>query len=138
MAGEYRDTRIGQRQGSLRTVQSPFGKRSVSEERRLVAPAVATATAASAVPVAAAESVGAGGHRLGFIDGQRTAVLVVAAEFLDRIGRFLFSRHLDETKALAPAGITVVDDFGRFDRAALRKRVIEELVGCGEGEISDE
>jgi hypothetical protein len=73
--------------------------------------AVATAAAASAT------SAGAIFTGLGYIDGQGSALMVLAVESGDRRLRLGLRGHLDESKALGAAGIAVGDHFGGLDCA---------------------
>src|SRR5208337_3832026 len=47
---------------------------------------------------------------LGFVHGQRAAAVVLAVEPGDGGLRLAVAAHLDETEALAPAGVPVADD----------------------------
>src|SRR5690606_28261226 len=101
--------------------------------------AVATAAAVAATITAATEAptVLAGSHRLGFVDGERTAFVLLAVELADRLLRLFVRRHLDEAEAFAAAGVTVRDDARRFHGAALGEQIAEGLFGGGERKVTD-
>jgi hypothetical protein len=89
------------------------------------------------VAVAAAGMTIARDHGLGFVDRHGTAFVVSSIELRDSIGSFGFGGHFDETETLATPAVTVHDDFGGPDSAALRKDFAETLIGCGEWQIAN-
>ena len=53
------------------------------------------------------------------------AIVLFAVDSADRGLRLGVARHLDETEALAAAGVAIVDHFGTLDRAVLGEQLIE-------------
>lgn len=84
--------------------------------------ATAAATAAKASP-AATTTARSAGPRL--VDGQPTAVVILAVQRLDGVLRLVVVRHLDEAEASAPAGFPIAEDLGRGDRAELFKHFLK-------------
>src|SRR5256885_1410163 len=87
----------------------------------------ATAFAATATTAAATttETAAAGFARLGFVDGERAAVLFLAVERGDRGLRFLVRAHLHKPKALAAAGVAVCDHFSGLNLAMRTEQLLE-------------
>ena len=82
----------------------------------------ATTAAAVAATTAATRAIFLG---LGFVDGQCAAVVILTVERGDRGLRFLIRPHLDESEALAAAGITVGNDLGGLDAAVLAEELFQ-------------
>ncbi len=76
------------------------------------ASAATTTVAASATTTASATATGTIFTRLGFIDGQCSAVMFLPVERGDRGLSFRIAPHLNESEALAPTRFTVTDDLG--------------------------
>jgi hypothetical protein len=95
--------------------------------------AIASAITAAGATAAAART---GFHRLGFVDRQVTAVVVLAMEFLDGALAFLGAAHGHETEAARAVCFTIHDEVGFFDSSALREKLVEVLFGGLEGKIS--
>src|SRR5271165_2324417 len=86
------------------------------------------ATTATTVPTAATALPAAFLARLGFVDGQRSAVMLLAVERLNGGLGFLVAAHLDEAEPLGAAGVAILDDLGRHDRAVLPKQLRQVTV----------
>jgi len=78
------------------------------------AAATVAATAAAAWPLLAG---------LGFVDGQRPAVMFLAVQCGNRRLGFLVAGHFDKAEAFAAAGHLVHDHSGAFDRSVLREHL---------------
>jgi len=86
------------------------------------ATAAAAAADAATTTTAATSAVFA---RAGFVDGQGAAAMFLAVQGSDRRLGFLIGPHFDEPEPLGSAGVTVVDDLGRDNRAVLAKQLLE-------------
>lgn len=112
------------------SARSSFGRTEIATSPHSVvvslvtSSATATATASVATTTAAATTAT---FRLGagFVHGQRAAVVFGTVDAVDGRCRFAVTGHLDETEALASAGVAVIDDFGAFDCAELSEQLIE-------------
>jgi outer membrane receptor protein involved in Fe transport len=104
------------------------------------AAAEATASTAAATTSAAAEATAATTAaatkstpattrtilaRLGFIDGQSAAFVLLSIQGSNRGLGFGIVRHFDESEAFAAAGVTIVDDLSAFDGAVRRKQLFQ-------------
>jgi cell wall-associated NlpC family hydrolase len=87
--------------------------------------AVAAAAAAAAATTAATKSATARFARLGFIDGEGSAFIILAIESGDRGLRLGVAPHFHEAEALAAAGIPVIDDFRALHGAMCREQLLE-------------
>src|SRR5262245_21976091 len=98
-------------------------KRSVSIAATAATAVAAASTAAATTPAvatAAATTTAATRAlfaRLGFVDGQRAAIVLLAVERGDRGLRFGVAAHLDKAEALAAAGLAIRDYLGAGDLA---------------------
>jgi hypothetical protein len=86
--------------------------------------ASATATAAP-TSAAAASTEAAFFAGTGFVDGQGSAAMFLAIKGLDGGLRLIVVGHLDESKALAAAGVTIVDHLRRKDLIMLPEQLFE-------------
>src|SRR6185503_13585950 len=84
--------------------------------------AVASITTTTAGSSAAA---GAGFAGLGFIDGQRPAVLLLAVQSGNRRGGLGVTAHLHESETLASAGFAILNDLSALDRAVRREHLLQ-------------
>jgi hypothetical protein len=98
------------------------------------ATAAATAEAAAATTAAAAtESATTTAAattrtifaRASFVDGEGATAVLLAVQGCDRRLGFLIGSHFDEPEPLGSAGVSVVDDLGRDNRAVLAKQLLE-------------
>jgi len=133
----------------------------VAEDHGLVASAAtaasattvaATATAAAATAVAAAATAAAATEsatattaaaatravfaRLGFIDGQRAAVVLLAIEARNRGLRLFVGAHLHESKALTAARVAVRNDFRRLHASVRREQLFQIRARCVVAQIT--
>jgi hypothetical protein len=92
--------------------------------------AVATA---SATTTAAAAAIFA---RASFVHGERATVVLGAVDSTNRRLGFCVAAHLDETEALAPASVAVVDDFGTLNRPELSKHLVKVRARDVEAQIA--
>src|SRR4051812_10162213 len=98
-----------------------------------IAPAVTgTAAARSAAEPAAPVLL-----RLGLVDRERPAVVLLPVEGRDRRLRLRVAAHLDEPEALAPAGVPVLNDLGAGHRAVLGAQLLQVGVGDVVAEVPD-
>ena len=75
------------------------------------AAAATTATAATAATVSATTSASATLFAgTGFVDSQRTPVVILLVQTTDRLVGGIIIRHFDETETLAPTGVPVLND----------------------------
>ncbi|PQQ01863.1 hypothetical protein Pyn_36236 [Prunus yedoensis var. nudiflora] len=96
---------------------------------------VANATISSAAVTFVSATTTAASTRLGLVDGDATAVEVLAVYAFDRIPHGLFVVEGDKAEAPGPLGLKVVDDL-RFDDLTERRKglpnaslSVEERVG---------
>jgi hypothetical protein len=75
-------------------------------------------------------------HRLGFVDGQVTTVMVLAMQGVDGLLAFFGAAHGDETEAAGAVGFTIHDQVGFSDGAVLSEKLVQVLFGGLEGKIS--
>src|SRR5947209_9052257 len=75
--------------------------------------------------------------RLGDVDGQVPAVEVVAVELSDGSLALFLRGHLDEAEATRAAGVAILNDRGRLDRAGLREMLTEIFARSLEREVAD-
>jgi hypothetical protein len=87
--------------------------------------ATATAAATTESPATTTTASAAIFTRAGFVDGQSTAAMLLTVQGCDRRLGFLIGPHFDEPESLGSAGVTVVDDLGRDNRAVLAKQLLE-------------
>ena len=108
------------------------------QTRGLASAVAATATAATvAATTTAAATPAAVFARLGFVDGQRTPIVLLLMQAGDGLASRVVIRHFHETKALAAAGIAVLDDLRAAHRAELREQFFERRVGDVVTQVSD-
>jgi hypothetical protein len=94
---------------------------------RSITPAT-TATAAAATSTAtttAKTATGAIFTRARFVDCQRTAIVFLGVEPIDRRLSLGVASHFNEPETLAAATVAVRDDLGTVHRSELRKHVFE-------------
>src|SRR5205085_10765812 len=89
-----------------------------------VAASTTTTTAAAAAKPAASASRPVFA-RLGFVDGQRAAVVVLAVERRDGRLSLLIGAHFHETESLAASGHAVADDFSALHGSVRAKQLLE-------------
>jgi hypothetical protein len=77
----------------------------------------ATTVAASATTAATTAATRTIFSRLGFVDGQCSAVMFLPVEGRDRGLSLCIAAHLNESEALAPARFPVADNLGRLNGA---------------------
>ncbi|PQM41581.1 hypothetical protein Pyn_27208 [Prunus yedoensis var. nudiflora] len=101
----------------------------------MTATSVVNATISSAAVTSVSATTTATSMRLGLVDGDATAIEVLAVYAFDRVPHGLFIVEGDETKAPGPLGLKVVDDI-RFDDLTKRRKglpkaslSVEERVG---------
>src|SRR5690554_6119584 len=75
--------------------------------------------------------------RLGLADLQRATEIIDAVQRRDRGPCFGLAAHLDETEALALAGVAIGDQLGGLDRAVLAELFGQALLGRGIRQIAD-
>ena len=75
-------------------------------------------------------------HRLGFVDGQITTVVILAVQGVNGLLAFFGAAHGDKTEAAGAVGFTIHDEVGFGDRAVFGKKGVEVLFGGLEGKIS--
>src|SRR5438105_4051197 len=102
-----------------------------------VAAIAAAGSAASSAVVAAASGSRTRLARLGLVDGESAAVLLLAVERCDGALRLGVAAHLDEAEALAPAGVAILDDFGALHVAVRGAHRLQVRTGDVVTEISD-
>jgi hypothetical protein len=86
--------------------------------------ATATATTAPTAKSTAATATATTGPvftGLGFIDGQRPAIVILAVEGSDRLLSFFVCAHFDEPETFTASGFPVADDFGALYRSMRRE-----------------
>ena len=105
--------------------------------RYLVAVAIST-TAAAAGTAAAREFATrtARFHRLGFVDGQVTTVVILAMQGVDGALAFFGAAHGDESKTAGAARFAIHDHVGFRHGAMLSEKLVQVLLGGLEGKIS--
>jgi hypothetical protein len=107
------------------------------------AAAIAAATAAATIAAAAAATTATAAAATsaftwaGLVDDQGTAIDVAAIDRGDRLLRFIFACHLNETEATGLARIAVGDDLCAGDVAGFREEVIKLLVRRLIAQITD-
>ena len=102
----------------------------------LVAVAISTTGTAAAAATREFATGTARFHRLGFVDGQVTAIVILAMERIDGALAFFGAAHGDEAKTAGTAGFTVHDQVGFGDSAVLSKKLVQVLFVGLEGKIS--
>ena len=109
-------------------------------DRYLVAVAISTTTRTAASAAAAATREFAAGsarfHRLGFVDGEVTAVMILAMQRLDGLLALFGIAHGDEAEAAGAVGFAIHDQVGFGDGAVLGEQGVERLFSGLEGKIS--
>jgi hypothetical protein len=94
------------------------------------ATSAASTTSAAVTTTTTAASVFA---RLGLVDGQASAVVILVVEAVNRGQGLGLGVHLDESESLAPAGVAVLNDLGALDGAELREQLLKlravDLIG---------
>ena len=96
--------------GSLATaVAATSATTSAAVSTTSAAAAATTATAATTVSAttSASATLFAG---TGFVDSQRTPVVILLVQTTDRLVGGIIIRHFDETETLAPTGVPVLND----------------------------
>lgn len=88
------------------------------------AAATTAATTAVATTTAAAATLFAGP---GFVDGQRTSVVLLIMQGADCGLGFLIAAHLNKGEALAATGIAILDHLSALNRAELAEQLLEVL-----------
>ena len=76
-------------------------------------------------------------HRLGFVDGDRTAVIVCTVDFLYGFLSLGIGCHLDETESLTTALIAIGDERGGFNSADGGEFIDQVLFADGVRQITD-
>jgi hypothetical protein len=97
--------------------------------KRSLVPASAATTAAAVTAAtttaAAATTTAAIFARAGFVDGERSAIMLFAVHAGDRRLGFLVVLHFDKAEAFAPAGVAVHDDLGTLYCAVFAENLVE-------------
>jgi hypothetical protein len=75
-------------------------------------------------------------HRLGFVDGQVTAIMVLAMKRINGALAFFGAAHGDKTKTAGAVGFAIHDQVGFSDSAVLSEKLVQVLFGGLEGKIS--
>src|SRR5438128_10337486 len=88
------------------------------------------ATAAIAIAAAEPAAIFTRGHGLCFVHGHGAPIIIGAVKLADGILSFRFGRHFDKAETLAATRVAIDDNFGRFDRSALREGIAQDLIGC--------
>jgi hypothetical protein len=86
------------------------------------APTTAVATTATATTTTATRAIFT---RLGLVDGEGAAIVLLPVQGRDGGLRFAVAAHLNKAEALAPAGVPVADDFRRLHGAVLREQLLQ-------------
>jgi hypothetical protein len=94
----------------------------------------AATAAAAAVSTAAAATLFA---RLGFVNRQRTAIVLLFVKRLDCGASTIVFAHLDESKALATTGFAILDHFGASDFTKLREQLLKIRAGYVVTKVTD-
>ena len=95
------------------------------------------ATTAAATTTAATTTATTFCTRAGDVDREGATVVVLTVQRFDRCIRFSVVGHLDETKALAAAGVAIIDDLGTVDLSKLREQFLKPRIVNRVREISD-
>src|SRR5207253_10131624 len=75
------------------------------------------------------------GLRPGLVDDEVAVAEETTVEHLDRLGRLLLGRHLDEAKTPRPAGELIGDDPYGLDRPRLGEELAQVLLRCLERQV---
>src|SRR5688572_8232541 len=103
----------------------------------VAAATAATAAVSTAATAAAATATGTVFAGLGLVDGEGSAVEVLAVQGRDRGLRLGVAAHLDERETLAPTGVPVLNDLGGLHGAVLPTQLLEVRARGVIAEISD-
>src|SRR3989338_8159878 len=113
--------------------------RSPGSDTALAAPASAARTSAGTRAAIAARAAGAALRlRARLVQDEIPVPEKAPVEHLDRLGGFLFRRHLDESEAPRPARELVRDDPDRLHGSRLREQLAKVLLRGLEGEVTYE
>src|SRR5262249_26294045 len=130
LRGDYKGRRAAQKKEAARAASRKF----VLSSAGLEASATAAATSATVATAAATGAILLGP---GLVDGQGTAIVLLAVEVGDGGLGLVIGRHFDEAEAAAGAGSAVGDDLGALDGPVSREEILEVRAAHVVAQISD-